>query len=159
MPGQLVKGLPFDIRFAGDDRLMFLPRDGSLFFETHFGPLSLWYNRPRQPRHVEGEVMDAAQKNVRGDPTAAQRVKEMFGPGFDDRQVANGIEGFVVHGTEPAFMRGASVELSHLIHDKLPVPSGDLWIGSREISAGDLQIGGGLPFGFILRMAHSKGGS
>src|SRR5713101_6834350 len=62
---------------------------------------------PGQPRHVEGEVVDAAQKDVRGDPAAAKRVKEMFGPGFDDRQVADGIERIVLHGTDPAFMRGA----------------------------------------------------
>src|SRR5207247_6051698 len=82
VPGHLIKGLPFEIGFAGNDCRVFLPRDGSLLFEMDCWPLFLGYHRPRQPGHIESEVVNAAQKDVRGDSTTPQRAKEMLGPGF-----------------------------------------------------------------------------
>ena len=102
--------------------------------------------------------MDAAQKDVCGDPTAAQGMKKMFGPCFDYRQIADGIECLVLDRPQPPFVCWTFIQLTHLVHHKLPVPRGDLWIGRREISAGDLQIDGRLSFGFVFGMQHSNRG-
>ena len=43
---------------------MFLPSDGALLFETHDRPLSFGEDGPRQPVHIDTEVMQFAQMDV-----------------------------------------------------------------------------------------------
>ena len=57
MPAQLVKCFPFGIPLGGDNLLVFGQRDGAFFFEAHLRPLFLGQDGPRQPVHVQGEVV------------------------------------------------------------------------------------------------------
>ena len=85
MPGQLIKRLPFRILFTGNDGLMFLPGDGPFVLELNLRPLPLHNHRPRQPRHVEGEVVDAPQINIGRNFSIFEHTQEMFRPGFQNR--------------------------------------------------------------------------
>ena len=67
MPCQLVKRFAFGVLFATNDGLMFFPGDGALVLELDHRPALLGQHRPRQPVHIEREVVDAAQIDVRGD--------------------------------------------------------------------------------------------
>ena len=65
VPRQFVERLAFGILFAGDDGLMFCQRDGALFLELELPATAfLGQHRPRQPGHVQGEVVDAPQIDV-----------------------------------------------------------------------------------------------
>src|SRR5437667_8392194 len=81
MPGQLIKRLPFRILFTGNDGLMFRPGDGPFVFELNLRPLPFHNHRPRQPRHVEGEVVDAPQINIGRNFSCFEHAQEMFRPG------------------------------------------------------------------------------
>ena len=64
MPREFVERLALGIAFAGDDGLMFGKRDAAFFLELDRRPAFLGQHRPRQPRHVQGEVVDAPQIDV-----------------------------------------------------------------------------------------------
>jgi hypothetical protein len=49
-------------------------------------------------------------------------------------------------------------ELHHFVHDELPVPRGNLLVGSGKIGTGNLQVHGGLLFGFVPRMEQPDSG-
>ena len=144
MSGQLVKRFPFGILFTGNDGLMFRPGDGPFVFELNLRPLPFHNHRPRQPRHVEGEVVDAPQINIARNFSYFEHAQEMFRPGFQNRQMADGVEGFVLDGCLPAALRLTFFEFYHFLHDELPVAGGNLRIAGGDIGAGDLQIHGGL---------------
>ena len=38
MPAQFIEGVPFPVRFGGNDALVFLLRDGAFVFVAHGGP-------------------------------------------------------------------------------------------------------------------------
>ena len=65
VPAQLVKQLSFGVHLGGDDPLVFVKRDGAFVLVTHLRPLAFRQNWPRQPVHVQGEIVNAAQINVR----------------------------------------------------------------------------------------------
>ena len=104
MPGQLVKRLPFRILLASNNGLMFLPSDGAFVLELNFRPLPFHNHRPRQPRHIEGEVMDAPQINVGRNFSNFEHTQEMFRSGFQNRQMPDRIECLVLDCGAPAVL-------------------------------------------------------
>jgi hypothetical protein len=65
MPEQFIKGAEFGVLLAVNDSGVFLNRDGPLRFEFDGRPLQLGQNRPRQPVHSDGEIVGAAQIDIR----------------------------------------------------------------------------------------------
>ncbi len=158
MPGQLIERIAFGISFAGDNGQMFGHRDAALFLEHDGRPAFLGQHGPRQPCHVQGEVVDAPQINIGRNFSGFEHAQEMFGPGFQKRQMPDAVEGFVPDGGLPAMLCLVFFELHQFVHDELPVAGGDLWIARRQIRAGDLQVHGGLLLGFLARVEQSNGG-
>ena len=87
VPRQFIERLAFRIQFAGDDGLMFLPGDGAFILELNFGPLAFHDDRPRQPRHVQGEVVDAPQIYIGRNFSGFEHAQKVFRPRFQNRQM------------------------------------------------------------------------
>jgi hypothetical protein len=60
--------------FSREDPAMLLPGDGPLVFESYGGPLALRDQGPREPIHVQTEVVQASQIDVRGDGALLEDV-------------------------------------------------------------------------------------
>ena len=89
---------------------MFLPSDGSLGAALNFWPLPLGNDRPRQPAHIEREVVHAAEEDVGGHSIALQCPEEMHRLSFNDGDVADEVECGVIAGAQPAFLSLAAFE-------------------------------------------------
>ncbi len=156
MPAQLVISAMFRVLFAGDDGLMFRRGDRSLLFEPQFGPLLLGQDRPGQPIHVEGEIMNSPKENVGGDRARFQNLQKMCGICFQDRQAPNQTKRFVFHGRVVPFKGGTAFGFSHPIHRHLPRALGDLGINCGQISPRNVQVQGWLPEGFIFDVKQGE---
>lgn len=77
MPEQFVESPEFGIALALNDPAMFVERDRPLVLIAHDGPLQLRQYRPRQPVHLDGEVVGAAQEDIGSHPASLQHVEEM----------------------------------------------------------------------------------
>ena len=87
VPRQFVERLAFGIVFAGDNGQMFGQRDAALFLELDGGPAFLGQHRPRQPGHVQGEVVDAPQIDIGRNFSGFQHAQKMFRARFQNRQM------------------------------------------------------------------------
>ena len=114
-------------------------------------------HRPRQPRHVEGEVLHPAQKDVGANRSVFQSAQEVFRAGFQDWKTAYRIECLVAHGSLPANQGRPLFQSGRLVHDVLPGAGGDLRVAGCEIGAGDLQVDGGLSLRLVLGVKQSPG--
>ena len=85
VPRQFVERLAFGIIFAGDDGQMFRQRDAALLLELDGRPAFLGQHRPRQPRHVQGKVLDASQVDRGRNFFRFQHTQEMFRARFQNR--------------------------------------------------------------------------
>ena len=155
-PSQFVERLAFGILFAGDNGQMFGQGDTAFFLELNGGPAFLGQHRPRQPGHVQGEVVNAPQINIGGNFPGFQHAQEMFGARFQKRQMPNQVERLVFDGRLPAVLGLVFFELHQFVHDELPVSRGNLFVTGSEIRAGDLQVHGGLLLGFLTRVEQPK---
>jgi hypothetical protein len=63
------------------------PGDAALLLELDGGPAFLGQHRPRQPVHVQGEVVNAAQIDVGGNRANLQHFQKMLGLGFQHDQL------------------------------------------------------------------------
>jgi hypothetical protein len=156
VPRQFIERFAFGIQFAGDDGLMFLPGDGALVLELNFRPLPFHDDRPRQPCHVQGEVVDAPQIYIGRNFSGFEHAQKVFRPRFQNRQVTNQVKRLVLDGGLPAVLRLAFFEFDHFLHDELPVAGGNLRVAGGEIGAGDLQVHGGLLLRFAARMEQPQ---
>jgi len=156
VPRQFIERFAFRIHFAGDDGLMFLPGDGTFFLELNFRPLPFYDDRPRQPCHVQGEVMDAPQINIGRNFSGFEHAQKVFRPRFQNRQVPNQVKRLVLDGGLPAVLHLTFFEFDHLVHDELPVARGNLRVAGGQIGPGDLQVHGGLLLRFVARMEESN---
>jgi hypothetical protein len=66
------------------------------------------------------------------------------------------IERLVFGGIAPAVLGLTFLQFDDFVHDELPVAGGDLRIAGDEIGAGDLEVHGGLLFGFVTRMEQPQ---
>jgi hypothetical protein len=150
VPGQLVESLAFGIQLAGDNGLMLVPFDGALFFKLDGGPTFLGQDRPRQPAHIEGEVVDAAKVNVGGNRTLLQDFQEVVGLRLQHDQLPNRIEGFVFDGGQPAMLGFPLFELENFVHHILPGAGRPSRIARLPIHAGQMQAEGGSVVSFVF---------
>ena len=65
MPAQLVKSFPFQIFLTANDGLMFFMGDGPFLLEVNRRPLPLGNDGSGNPIHIEGEIVNASQKDIR----------------------------------------------------------------------------------------------
>ena len=98
MPAQLVECLSLQVVFECDDGVVFPTGDGPFLFELNHRPLALHHHRPRQPPHVQREVVNAAEENIRRDRADIKHLEKMFRLCFQNRQVANQIKRLVLEG-------------------------------------------------------------
>jgi hypothetical protein len=83
----------------------------ALLLELDGGPAFLGQHRPRQAIHIQREVVNAPQINVRGDRTVLQNLQEVFGLGFQNDHVPNQTQRLVFDGGQPADLGLALFEL------------------------------------------------
>ena len=159
VPRQFIERPAFRVQFAGDDGVMFLPSDGTFVLELNFRPLAFHDDRPRQPRHVQGEVVDASQIYIRRNFSSFEHAQKMFRARFQNWQVPDQIERLVLDGGLPTVLGLACFEFDHLVHDELPVAGGNLRVAGSKIGAGDLQVHGRLLDGLAFGMEQPDGGS
>jgi hypothetical protein len=74
----------------------------------------------------------------------------MLGLGFQHYEVANGVEGLVLDGNQPAAVRVARLELGDFIHDVLPSPLGGFGVACPPIDTGQMDAERGGFFVFVL---------
>jgi hypothetical protein len=84
VPANLVKHFPFGIHLGGEDALMFLKLDGTLFFEPDGGPLTFGNERPWQPVHIHAEIMQPSQKYIGGHRARLQDFQQQFARRLND---------------------------------------------------------------------------
>ena len=84
VPAKLIERPALRVHFGGDNGLVFLHGDRPLFLEADFRPSFLGENGPRQPTHVEGEIVNPAQKHVRRHGTGVEDFQELGGVGCGD---------------------------------------------------------------------------
>ena len=113
---------------------MFVPSDGALVLELNFWPLPFHDDWPRQPCHVQGEVVDAPQIDIGGNFSGFEHSQEMFRARFQNRQMPNQVERLVLDGGLPAVLSFTFFEFDHFVHDELPVAGGNLRIAAQTLN-------------------------
>ena len=76
---------------------------------------------------------------------------------FQDGQLPDEVERLVLHCPFPPVLGRAFFEFGRLVHDELPGAGGNLRIGRRQISTGDLQIDGRKFTGLVLGVQKPRG--
>ena len=102
VPQHLVISTPLGILFTGQNLLMLFGGYTALFLESNLRPLPAYNDRSGQPAHIQGEVVEAAQKYVCADRSDIEHADEMLGASFDHWQIADAIERFLFHASNPA---------------------------------------------------------
>ena len=144
VPRQLIERFPHGIQLAGDDGFMLRPRDGPLLLVLHIRPALFRQDRPRQPIHVQGKVVDAAQLGVRRNGTLVQNKQDVVGLRFQQANMADHVESLVLDRRQPADLGFALLELGDFVHDVLPGARGHALGAAAQVGAGDLEIERGL---------------
>ncbi len=145
MPSQLVKRLPLVVLFTVENGIMLHPRDRPLLFVLHVRPAPFRQDRPRQPTHVQGEVVEAAQIDVCGNSTFFQHAQNMIGFGFQQANAPDRVESLVFDCGQPAGLSLTFLELGDFLHDVLPGARRHAFVAATQVGASDLEIEGGLP--------------
>lgn len=63
---------------------MLVPGDGALFAETDYGPLALRNEGPREPVHIQAEVVQPPEVNVGRDRPGLEDLEEQLCRGIDN---------------------------------------------------------------------------
>ena len=66
VPAKIVERPALGVGFRGDNSLVLQRGDRPLFLEANFRPLLFGEDGPRQPAHVQSEVVNPAQENIGG---------------------------------------------------------------------------------------------
>jgi len=140
MPAQLVKRLPLRVHLGGDDALMFFRRDASFLLEFHFRPLAFGHQWPRQPVHVYAEIVQPAQKDIRGHRAGLHDFQEQFAGRLDDDTGEQGSQRLVSGHGAPTVLVGSLLRVGEAFESLLPCPGGDAVVGAGQIRLGDLQV-------------------
>ena len=136
MPEQFVKRLILPVAFSLHDVGVFREGDGAFRFELDRRPLPLGDHRPSEPVHVQGEVLQSAQEDVRRHGSDLEHVEEVLGLGLEDAQVPDGIESMVFHSAVPTIEGRSSFGLQDCVHRGLPGSLGDLGIAGGQVCPG-----------------------
>ena len=149
MPRQFVERPALLIALAGDDGPVLVVGDGALGLVADGGPLLLGDDRPREPAHVQREVVESAQVDVRRDGAHGEDAQELLGLGFDDGQLPQRREGSVLDGRVPAVAGVALLGPHQFSHDELPIAGGGGGIPGFPVDAGELEAEGGSGVRFV----------
>jgi len=134
-----------------------LPGDCPFFLETSGQPLLLGEDRPGQPVHAKGEIVNPPQINIRRDGSQFQRLQKMRCLGFQNRQIADEVKCFILHRHYMTGVRRSRFVPGHLVHRYLPGALGNFGVGGSQVSSGDLEIQEGLAVNFVPRMKDDQG--
>ena len=86
VPAKFVECPAFRVGFRRDNSPVLVGCDAPLFAVFDLGPASLGEDRPRQPIHVQSEIMQLAEMDVCGDGSLSQCLQKMLGTGFPSRR-------------------------------------------------------------------------
>ena len=139
---------------AGDLPVL-LKGDTAFVLEASLRPVLSNQNWCRQPVHVEGEVVKAAEENISTDRAGLQHADQMLRPRVDENEAADFIKRPLPHGAGPAKSGVVLFHLSHFVHDVLPGAGTERRIAVLKINAGESQIHRRLFTGFIERHEES----
>jgi len=157
VPAKLIKRPALRVRFLGNDGLVFQGGDRTLLAEAHLGPLLLGEHRPGQPVHIEGEIVNPPQEDIRGHGAGVQHFQELRRMCLDNWQVADDVKSFVLHRPRVADERRTGLGPGHLVHRGLPGALGNLAVARGQICPCDVEIEDGLAVGFVLGMQQREG--
>src|SRR5690606_25389375 len=101
--------------------------------------------RPRQPRHIEAEVVGLAKVNVRADSARLQDGQEGLRLGFDDESMAQEVERAVLRGGDPSRLGRAALRLNDRLKGMLPGAGGNPGVAAGEACLGELEVDRRLP--------------
>ena len=141
MPTQFVKLFAFEFLLTADNGLVFVKGDRPFVLELDRWPLAFGDDGAGEPVHVEGEIVDASQKDVGRNRAVVHRVQQMFGLRFDQSgRSANLVKRLVLLRDIPSLFGAAGFVPAHFVHDVLPVAFGKVGVAVLQINLGDLQI-------------------
>jgi hypothetical protein len=138
VPGHFVKRFSLGVRLASDNRLMFCKSDGALLFVPNRWPLLFREDGPGKPVHVQAEVMQPAQKNIRAHGPVAKNGEENISIRFDNDSFPKESERFVFHNAFPANLIGTAFCFNQSINRVAPGPGCDAGIRPRQIRLGNV---------------------
>lgn len=105
MPQQFAKRLALRIEFTSEDLRVFFECDGPFLGMRHLRPLAIWNDRPTEPVHVEGVVVQSTQINVGGNLRILKHIEEVLGQGLHHTNVTNWIVSLAFHLHSPPSLR------------------------------------------------------
>ncbi|PHX70326.1 MAG: hypothetical protein CK548_09645 [Opitutia bacterium] len=158
MPGKLIERLPLGIPLALYNLAMLVRRDGALFLEADNGPLALGHQRPRQPVHIDAEIVQTPEIDVRGDRAGLKHFEHELGRSLGDDQGQQRHVGFVFRRALPARPVRGALHRGQRGQGIRPRALGDAVVRARQIRFGELEIQGGLLLGLILGVDDLHGG-
>ena len=151
VPRHFIERPALVIAFAGDDGPVFIMGGGALGLVADGGPLLLGDDRPGEPAHVQGEVVESAEVNVGRDRADVEDAQEVLGLGFDNRQLTQRRKGSVLDGRVPA-AAGLTLFGPHQFrHHVFPIAGGGGGIPGLPVDAGQLEAEGGGGVRFVAR--------
>lgn len=158
VPANLVERAALRIGFRGDDSPVLFLGNAPFFAVFDLGPASFGEDGPRQPVHVQSEIMQFAQMNIGGDRPLPQHVQEMLGAGFEKAPVTEQGERLVLEGPVPADARGVLLGQHDFVHHRLPGALADFRVARRQVRPGDLKVQDGLLAGFVSGVEQAERG-
>jgi hypothetical protein len=136
----LIEGFPLRVLFPLGDFAMLLPGDRPLVAESHGRAIGVWDQRPRQPVHVQAEVVQAAQINIGRDRAGLEDPQHQFSGSINNGSRQQGAERPVLGYTQPAFPIRPLLGLGQRFHRLLPGACGQAVVCASQIGFGDLEI-------------------
>lgn len=137
---------------------MLFKRDGALLLELDSRPLALRNERPGEPVHVHAEVVQPAEKHIRGHRSDLNGAQQCLAFCFDDDLRQQWSECLVLHDAQPAFPVGAMLRVRERLNSVLPGASVYAVVRASKVRFGDLEVERGLTEGLILCKNDLLGG-
>ncbi len=113
------------VLFPFDDKLVFLVGNGAHVLETHFQPEAFGNEQPRQPIHLNAEVVEFPQVNIRTDRARLEAGEQMLSLCFKDYAIANGVRCGFFRCPPPAILGWTALGFDDGVENLLPCPSRD----------------------------------
>ena len=137
VPGKLIERLSLGIPLALYNLAMLVRRDGALFLEADNGPLALGHQRPRQPVHIDAEIVQTPEIDVRGDRAGLKYFEHELGRSLGDDQGQQRHVGLVFRRALPARAVRGALQRGQRGQGIRPRALGDAVVRSRQIRFGE----------------------
>lgn len=158
VPRQLVERLALGVPLPLHDLGVFLPGDRPLLLEPYGGPLALGHQRPRQPVHVDAEVVEAAEEDVGRDGSLPEHREDGLGLRLDDDLRSERDDRLVLLEDLPAELVRPLLGLDERLQGVSPGALVHGRIAALQVGAGELEVEHGLPLGVVLGGDDLRGG-